>query len=76
MGSRYSWSSSAPFSARRWTRSYSRGYLSWCNSIFENLIAWLQSKGVTAKTPLHTLRMGIRRSNVSLQELVVEAAKR
>jgi len=27
-----------------------------CNSIFENLIAWLQEKGVTTKTPLHTLR--------------------
>jgi integrase len=27
-----------------------------CTSIFENLIAWLQSKGVTTKTPLHTLR--------------------
>jgi integrase len=27
-----------------------------CTSIFENLIAWLQAKGVTTKTPLHTLR--------------------
>ena len=27
-----------------------------CNSIFEKLIAWLQVKGVTSKTPLHTLR--------------------
>jgi integrase len=27
-----------------------------CTSIFEKLIAWLQAKGVTAKTPLHTLR--------------------
>lgn len=27
-----------------------------CTSIFENLIAWLQGKGVTTKTPLHTLR--------------------
>jgi integrase len=24
--------------------------------IFENLIAWLRSKGVATKTPLHTLR--------------------
>jgi len=27
-----------------------------CTSVFEKLIAWLQAKGVTAKTPLHTLR--------------------
>ena len=27
-----------------------------CTSIFENLITWLQTKGVTTKTPLHTLR--------------------
>jgi integrase len=27
-----------------------------CTSIFENLIAWLQGRGVTTKTPLHTLR--------------------
>jgi integrase len=27
-----------------------------CTSIFENLIAWLRTKGVTTKTPLHTLR--------------------
>jgi integrase len=27
-----------------------------CTSIFEKLIAWLQAKGVTTKTPLHTLR--------------------
>jgi len=37
-----------------------------CTSIFENLIEWLQSKGVTTKTPLHTLRkelgVGLRRN--------------
>jgi integrase len=27
-----------------------------CTSIFESLIAWLRAKGVTTKTPLHTLR--------------------
>ena len=27
-----------------------------CTSIFEKLITWLQAKGVTTKTPLHTLR--------------------
>jgi integrase len=27
-----------------------------CTSIFENLIAWLQAKGVKTNTPLHTLR--------------------
>jgi integrase len=27
-----------------------------CTSIFENLIEWLRIKGVTTKTPLHTLR--------------------
>lgn len=27
-----------------------------CTSVFENVITWLQRKGVTTKTPLHTLR--------------------
>jgi integrase len=27
-----------------------------CTSIFENLIAWIQAKGVKTNTPLHTLR--------------------
>jgi integrase len=27
-----------------------------CTSIFENLIVWLRAKGVTTKTPLHSLR--------------------
>jgi hypothetical protein len=45
-----------------------------CTSIFEGLTAWLQSKGVTTKTPLHSLRKEFG-SKVAAEHGICEASR-